>query len=131
MAEQENVQQAKDAYAEFTRGDIPAVLDSMTDDVEWVISPGSPLGGTFRGKAQVGEWFKRLGGEVEYTTFEPAEFIAQGDKVVVLVHLAGTGRATAKKFVDDVAHVLTYRGGKLAHFRAYTDTATEGEALRK
>ena len=41
MAEQENVRIVQEAYASFQRGDIQAVLNSLTDDVEWT-TPGPP-----------------------------------------------------------------------------------------
>ena len=41
MSEQENIQAAKDAYAAFGRGDMPALAGAMTDDIVWV-SPGDP-----------------------------------------------------------------------------------------
>ena len=87
MSEAENTQIAKDAYAAFGRGDIPAVLGVMTDDIEWVF-PGPaevlPNAGTFTGKEAVGAWFGTLDATVEFQVFEPREFIAQGDKLVAL-----------------------------------------------
>ncbi len=34
MLEQENTQRVKDAYAAFGRGDMPALLAALTDDIE-------------------------------------------------------------------------------------------------
>jgi hypothetical protein len=39
MTEQENLQAIQSMYAAFARGDIQAVLDGLTDDVEWIL-PG-------------------------------------------------------------------------------------------
>ncbi len=33
MTEQENVQLIQELYAAFGRGDVPAILDQLTDDV--------------------------------------------------------------------------------------------------
>jgi ketosteroid isomerase-like protein len=41
MSAQENVQVVQRAYAAFSRGDIPALLNTLTEDVEWFI-PGPP-----------------------------------------------------------------------------------------
>lgn len=35
MSEQQNIQTVKDAYAAFERGDVPAILAMLTDDVGW------------------------------------------------------------------------------------------------
>ena len=133
MSEQENTQTAKDTYAAFGRGDIPAVLGVMTDDIEWVF-PGSadvvPLAGTHTGKAAVGAWFGTLDGNVEFQTFEPREFIAQGDKLVALVYVENTVRSTGGKVAVHEAHLWTFRDGKVAGFRVYTDTEAGASAFR-
>jgi ketosteroid isomerase-like protein len=133
MPEQENTQTAKDAYAAFGRGDIPAVLDVMTDDIEWVF-PGSadvvPLAGTHTGKAAVGAWFGTLDANVEFQAFEPREFIAQGDKLVALVYVENTVRSTGGKVAVHEAHLWTFRDGKVAGFRVYTDTEAGASAFR-
>src|SRR6266511_800663 len=94
-SEQENVRTVQRAYEAFGRGDIPAVLAMLTDDIEWS-EPGSadvlPWGGERRGREQVGQFFQALDGALEFEAFEPREFIAQGDTVVVL----GSERARVK-----------------------------------
>jgi ketosteroid isomerase-like protein len=132
MAEQENVQAAQQGYAAFGRGDIAGVLDICTDDVEWT-QPGPadlPATGTYHGKQEVGDFFRRLAETVGFTRFEPHRFIAQGDDVVALVHIAGTATATGKSFTSEDAHLFTFRDGKLAQFRTHTDTEAQAAAVR-
>ena len=128
-----NTQLAQDAYAAFGRGDMPALAEIMADDIEWV-NPGDPsddaLAGTYRGKDDVLGWFGKLAETLDFQTFEPREFIAQGDKVVSLVYAEATARSTGRSFVQDEAHVWTFRDGKLAHFQIYLDTATAAAAQR-
>jgi ketosteroid isomerase-like protein len=126
MSEEANVQAAQAGYAAFGRGDMPAILEMLADDVEWV-DPGPadvlPTAGTHRGKDAVLAWFGALGGNVDFEVFEPREFIAQGDKVVALIHAEATIRNTGKKMVQDEAHVWTFRDGKVARLQLYLDTA--------
>ena len=73
MSEQQNTQRVKEVYAAFVRGDIPAVLEALADDVEWV-SPGPsdlPWAGTFRGKQAVLAWFGIVSEGTEMQAFEP------------------------------------------------------------
>src|SRR3954451_23393565 len=88
MANQDNTQLVQEAYATFGRGDIPALLDMMTEDIVWV-SPGPrdvlPTAGERRGHDQVAQFFSTLNDTEEIQRFEPQEFIAQDDKVVALV----------------------------------------------
>lgn len=126
MSAEEHTQQAKDAYAAFGRGDVPAILEALADDVEWIL-PGPPDvipgAGTHRGKEAVAAFFGTLAENVDFQTFEPREFIAQGDKVVSLVYVESTVRSTGRKVVDHAAHVWAFKDGKVAHFEVFQDTA--------
>ncbi len=63
MNEQENLRVAQEGYAAFARGDIQALLNLYTEDVEYVI-PGAPniipYAGTYRGHDQVAQFFPCL-----------------------------------------------------------------------
>ena len=133
MSAEENTRLAQSAYEAFGRGDMPALAEMMADDIEWV-DPGdpndSPLAGTYRGKDEVLGWFGKLVEGLDFSTFDPRDFIAQGDKVVSLVHVEATVRSTGRSLVNDEAHVWTFRGGKLARFQIYLDTAASAAAHR-
>jgi ketosteroid isomerase-like protein len=132
MAVQDNVQRVKDAYVAFGRGDIAGVMRDMADDIEWVIPGPADTGvaGTFRGKQAVQGWFGAFGQTISFQRFEPYEFIAQGDKVVALLHAEGTALGTNQRFTDEVAHVFTYRDGTIVHFQTFNDTAAGATAIR-
>ena len=129
----ENTRIAQGGYEASGRGDMAALAELMTDDIEWV-SPGdpdyNPNAGTFNGKEAVLGWFGGLGSSLDFTTFEPREFIAQNDKVVSLVYAEATARDTGRTVVNHEAHVGTFRDGKLARFQNYFDTAAAAAAHR-
>jgi uncharacterized protein len=133
MAEPENVQLVQAIYAAFGRGDIPAALDALTEDVEWR-EPGPsevlPWAGLRRGRGQVGQFFRALDDAEEVQQFEPQEFIAQGDRVVVLGHERCRIKSTGRSYDNHWAMVFTLRDGKVATFRAYHDTAAMIAAFR-
>ena len=133
MSEQENVQLVKDAYASFETGNIQGLLDSLTNDVEWT-TPGPPdimpAAGHRRGRNEVAEFFAALSESEDIELFEPQEFIAQGDKVVVLIKYRGRVKATGRAAEADLVHVFTIREGKVAQFREYFDTAAALEAYQ-
>lgn len=121
----DNVARLQAAYAAFGQGDIPAVLETMTDDVEWII-PGTadlPLTGTQRGKQAVGAWFGRLAATIEFERFEPYQLLGEADTVVALLHVAARWRQSGGRTEADEVHVFTYRDGKMARFQAFQDTA--------
>jgi ketosteroid isomerase-like protein len=118
-------------YTSLGGGDIPGAFAQLAPDVTWTEATGFPYGGTYHGPNEVlQKVFMRLGSEWDGFTGIPAEFIAQGDTVVVLGQYSGTYKATAKKFNAPFAHVWTVKNGKLATFRQYTDTALAREAVR-
>ncbi len=133
MSVEENTRLAQSAYEAFGRGDMAALAEVMADDIEWV-TPGEPdddpNAGTFKGKEAVLGWFGGLASTLDFTTFEPREFIAQNDKVVSLVYAEATVRDTGRAVVNHEAHVWTFRDGKLARFQNYQDTAAAAAAHR-
>src|ERR1700694_238097 len=99
MQEAQNTKIVQDAYAAFGRGDTQTLLASFADDIVWigVYGTGShvPTSGERRGKVAVAEFFKRVAANVNFSRFEPKEFIATGNKVVALGHYTATTPAQA------------------------------------
>ena len=133
MAEQDNVSVVREAYAAFQRGDIPGLLEMLSEDIDWW-TPGTPgqipYAGRLRGRDAVKGFFGRLAETEEITHFEPGEFIAQGDKVVVTGNYRGRTRPAGRDYDLDWLHVFTVRDGRIAAFREYVDTAALAEAHR-
>ena len=131
MSEQ-NIQVVREAYAAFGRGDIPALLASLTDDIHWFL-PGEgliPQAGTYRGRDGVAGFFKKLAETTEFDAFEPREFIASGDRVVTLGYYRGRSKATVRSFEADWCMTYRIRNGKIATFREYMDTAAVAQAYQ-
>jgi ketosteroid isomerase-like protein len=125
MSEQQNLDLVRRGYEAFGRGDIDALLELLTEDIEWT-SPGPPelpTAGTRRGRQQVAEFFQAVDQVFEIQRFEPKSFIAQGDVVVVLGSDTASIKATGKVLTDEWAHAFTIRDGKIAAMREYLDTA--------
>lgn len=126
MTEQTNLDTARQIYAAFGRGDIPAILARLAPGVEFELSapPGKvPFGGCFQGREGVTRFFTLLGQSEALEQFEPREFIAQGDNVVALGHLRARVPATGRVFETDWAQVFTFKNGQVVHFREFSDTA--------
>jgi ketosteroid isomerase-like protein len=118
-------------YEAIGRGDIPALLDLLADDVRWTFQgPSSiPFAGTRRGRESVAEFFSLVGENLEFQEFEPREFVAQSDTVVVLGFERSIVKPTGRTFEQEWAHVYTLRNGKVATFLALEDTAAHVVAL--
>ena len=126
-----NVDVVQETYEAVGRGDIPALLDLLTDDVEWTLQGPSviPFAGTRRGREGVAQFFSLVGETLEFQQFEPREFVAQGNTVVVVGYERNLIKPTGRTFEQEWAHVYTLRDGKIAKFRALEDTAAFVVAL--
>ena len=127
----QNVDVVQQGYEAFGRGDIPAVLELLTDDVEWTEQGPSviPFAGTFRGREGIAEFFTLLDETLEFEQFEPRKFVGQGDTVVVLGYERDVVKETGRGFKEEWAHVYTLRDGKIATGLFVEDTAGLVDAL--
>jgi len=127
MSESRNAQIVKDAYAAFQRGDVNAILNLLTEDIEWEGVKGTegvlPQAGKRHGRAAVQEFFGQVVATTQFDTFEPREFIAQGDTVVAIGHYTGKAKPTGLAIATDWVMVFAFRGDKIASFREFTDSA--------
>ncbi|MCL6498960.1 MAG: nuclear transport factor 2 family protein [Firmicutes bacterium] len=121
---QKNIALVKEGYAAFGRGDIPALLELLAEDVEFFLHyPENPtLGGRYRGRAAVAQFFQRLGEEMEFTLMSPDEFIASGDRVVVLGRQAGRARSTGLHGELEWVHLFTVHNGRVTRFEEFLDS---------
>ncbi len=123
MSTQANVQIVKDFFAALGRGDKQGLLALSAEDIEWII-PGQdwPLAGTHRGHAGLADLLQKASKNMETSFPKPPEFVAQGDRVLVVGFARGKVKATNKMFEDDWVFAITVRNGKLAKIREYVDT---------
>src|SRR5450432_2586663 len=122
MSIEKNVQTVKDFFAAMGRGDKQGLLPLSAEDIEWII-PGKdwPLAGTHRGHAGLTALLQKASEAVETST-EPSEYVAHGERVLVVGVAAGKIKATNKTFKDDWIFAITVRNGKVANIREYIDT---------
>jgi uncharacterized protein len=123
MSIEENVQVVKDFFAAMGGGDRQSLLALVADDIEWII-PGEdwPLAGTHRGHAGLADLLQKASDTVETSFPKPPEFVAQGDRVLVVGFATGKVKATNKTFDDDWVFAITVRNGKVTNIREYVDT---------
>lgn len=111
------------AYASFARGDVPAALAAMADDIQWSEADGFPLAGTYVGPQAVLEGvFMRLGEIGDDFAVVPDQFVADGDTVVALGNYTWKRKGSGEPAVVKMVHVWTIDGGKTVAFQQHVDT---------
>lgn len=131
MSTEENVQIVKDFFTAMGAFNKQDLLALVAEDIEWII-PGEdwPLAGTHRGHAELTAVLQKASEEVEMTYPKPPEFVAQGDRVLVVGVATGKIKATNKPFRDDWVFDITVRDGKVTNIREYIDTQALARASR-
>src|SRR5262245_53958619 len=133
MSEQENLEIVRNTYVAFGRGDLEGILARLDPQVSWRTPgpPDLPTAGLRRGVDEVRKFFGLLLNTFDIQDFRPADFLAQGDKVVVLgtrrEGAQGTGRLVDFRWV----HVFTLRGGKIVEFEEPADVSALVEEVRR
>ena len=123
MNTEKNIQIVKDFFAALGSGDKQRLLALSAEDIEWII-PGEdwPLAGTHRGHARLADLLQKASDTLETSYPKPPEFVAHGDRVMVVGFATGKIKATNKTFEDHWVFDITVRDGKLTNIREYIDT---------
>jgi uncharacterized protein len=124
MTEQQNLDVVRGMYGAFGRGDLEGVLAYLDPQVSWRTpgAPDLPTAGLRHGVPAVREFFGLLLRTFDIAEFQPRDFLAAGEKVVVL----GTSREGPKggRLVDfRWVHVFTFRDGKIVAFEEPADVS--------
>jgi uncharacterized protein len=130
-----NVAIVQDVYNEFGKGNVPAVLASLSSDVEWNEAEGFPYWEEkpFVGPdAVVNGVFAKIGGEWDYWNLTGVQLHNMDNNMVL-----ATGRYQAKYKKNGAtinaqfAHVWTLKDGKVLKFQQYTDTKQVANAIQQ
>jgi hypothetical protein len=122
MSAQENIQVVKGAFAALGRGDTQALLALSSEDLEWIIPGEWPLAGAHRGRAGLADLLRTASEVMDTSISEPVEFVAQGDRVLVVGFATGRVKTTNRTFEDHFVFAITVRHGKMTNIREYIDT---------
>jgi uncharacterized protein len=116
MSEQD-VATVKGAYEAFNRGDMPAVLATYDEEVEWTEpGGGSAPSGTFTGPASVEQdVFAKVPENFDEFSVDAEEFEDQGDTIVVTGRFRGKNK-NGSLLDAPFEHHNTMRDGKLVRF---------------
>src|SRR5262245_20109294 len=121
--------QVQKIYAAFGRGDVPAIIDLMADEVQWEAwsdnsaqRAGVPWMTARSGKAGVAEFFQLIG---RFTIHEFQVLSIMGnDHQVAAEFVIDATPPGGRRYRDEEMHLLTFDAtGKVTRFRHYTDTA--------
>ena len=95
-------------YDYFGQGNVPAILDMVTDDIKWTCPGPSdilPYAQEYHGKEGVEEFFRLIYANKDFPKFEVRELIGEGDKGLRW----GTGMQNQRKQVTSIPETGRWR----------------------
>ena len=109
-------------YEAYNRGDIDAALVELDPEIVWqtYIVPG-PGGGIYRGHDGVRELWSEAKKIFGGFRNEPEEIFDAGDQVVAFVRVEGVGARSGVAVQARIAHLYTFRGGKVLRVESFED----------
>lgn len=118
-------------YEAFGRGDVAAILDTLSEDVQWEAwadntaqKAGVPWMQLRRGKAGAAEFF-RLVGAFEIHEIAVLSMMA-GERTVAVEFAIEATPPGGRRYRDEEIHLWTFGDdGKVIRLRHYTDTAKQ------
>jgi uncharacterized protein len=125
-----NTEIVKGMYEAFGRGDIPALLNSLSEDADWTC-PGPaviPTAGRFKGRQEIAKFFETVAATTDFDPLVIDKFVEQGDTVVAIGSYSGRTKPMNKAFRSKWVMIFTLSGGKVIRFDEHFDTAALAEA---
>jgi len=126
-----NLATVQGIYEAFGKGDIPAILDVLADDVEWeswadnsAVKAGVPWLEPRRDRDGVAKFFEVVG-QMKIIDFQVLSIMDGGDQIAVeFVLEADLPTLGGGHYRDEEMHLWTFNDkGKVSRLRHYTDTA--------
>ena len=108
MSADANIKTIMSVYEAFGRGDVTAILDAVTDDVDWAAeaaATAAPWYGVRHGRDAVGAFFAEFGSTMEVEEFTPVSIAANDTDVLTVVRFRARSRATGKTAAMDLHHL--------------------------
>jgi ketosteroid isomerase-like protein len=124
----ESLDIARSGIEAYNRGDLDAIFELTTDDVEFVVSDSMANSGTYRGREGFESMMREWEEAWEEFRIEIEEMTQEGDVVVVSTAQYGRGRGSGIETQMQPAHLMWFRDGRLSRWRLCASTE---EALRQ
>jgi uncharacterized protein len=128
-----NIKTIMGVYEAFGRGDVAAILDAVTSDVDWAAEADpavAPWHGVRHGQQAVAAFFAEFGSTMEVEEFLPVSFAANDTDVLTVVRFRARSRSTGQTAQMNLHHFFKFRDGKIAYYRGTEDTAQTQAVLQ-
>lgn len=126
----QNAEAVKRGIELFNQGNIPQLMD-LYDRAAKVESQGSIIGGNYKGKDGLKEWFGKIANTYRGGVRLRVENLYEAGDAVIVEWTAKGKLANGKEIEGKTLNVLEFRGGKVVSHRLYSDTEQLARAMGK
>jgi ketosteroid isomerase-like protein len=134
MSRESHLATVSAVYAAFGAGDVAGLLAHLDPNAVWSNQGPEHLVpayfGTKHGHEGALTVLGYLATNVDISVFNPHTFVADDERVVVLVRLEGTAKATGRSYGEDIAQLFEFGAdGLITRFCDFQDSAAIVGAL--
>jgi ketosteroid isomerase-like protein len=107
----------------FNRRDMPAFLDLIDPDVEWVPLNAVLEGDVYRGHEGIRRFMVDIDKDIENMQLRVEDVFEVGEHVVLYAAIVGRGRGSGMDLELGVGWVIRVRNGRVDYLRAFPERA--------
>lgn len=112
-------------YAAYGAGDMNQLKATLSEDIDWIYHGPAEIkhAGTYNGKAGVMQFFENVSDHIEYLDFQPVQFVAAGNTVVVIGKEKQQIRRNGEILEQGWVQIYTVNNELINKMEEYSDTA--------
>jgi ketosteroid isomerase-like protein len=117
----QNIEAMRRGYGAIGQGNLDVMLEIVDPEVVIRDRPESPDPRTYHGHAGARQALEASDETFDAFELRPEEFIAEGDYVIVVLTMRGTGRGSGITVEERIAHQWKVRDGRAVALQVYSD----------
>jgi len=125
----QNVEIVQAMYAAFARGDLATLISHLDPAMRVYDRPMHPEASVYEGHEGFLRFAQTDWDAFDEVTYEPQDFAAHGEFVVVPIMQRGRGKGSALGVEESIVNVWKLRGGQFVELRNYSTIAEALEAV--
>jgi uncharacterized protein len=118
---EDNIERLRAGYEAAAAGNVEFVLGLMDSEVLLHDRPEAPDATTYRGHEGVIQAMFASLDTFEDFRFVPQRFFETGDKIVVVLEIAGRGKVSGVPVEERIAHLWTIHDGRVTELQVFSD----------
>jgi ketosteroid isomerase-like protein len=126
-----NADFVREWVAAWNRGDVHALIEGVSPDIEWIVAREHPDPAIRRGRHEVVEYLRDWAQTMPGLQIEIEDLQETGDQVLLVMRMAGSGAGSGAAVEVRTATLTTFRDGKPVRTEEFLDPQEARVALQR